>query len=98
MATTEIQLEENLGADHPKLQAFQKAVAAALRKRLQEADEVRAHHMFSRIFNCFFRENCLYDKYNSYYWHFKIYIDSEMKIYLEQFKANYKFQVKIQFS
>ena len=54
MATTEIQLEENLGADHPKLQAFQKAVAAALRKRLQEADEVRAHHMFSRIFNCFF--------------------------------------------
>ena len=63
MATTEVQLEENLGADHPKLQAFQKAVAAALRKRLQEADEVRAHHMFSRIFNCFFLKNCLYDKY-----------------------------------
>ena len=37
--TTETQLEENLGADHPKLQAFQKAVEAALRKRLQEADE-----------------------------------------------------------
>ena len=54
MATTEVELEENLGADHPKLQAFQKAVAAALRKRLQEADEVRAHHMFSRIFNCFY--------------------------------------------
>ena len=56
MATTEIELEENLGADHPKLQAFQKAVAAALRKRLQEADEVRAHHMFSRILNCFFEK------------------------------------------
>ena len=33
------QLEENLGADHPKLQAFQKAVEAALKKRLKEADE-----------------------------------------------------------
>ena len=37
--TTETQLEENLGADHPKLQAFQKAVEAALKKRLKEADE-----------------------------------------------------------
>ena len=65
MATTEIQLEENLGADHPKLQAFQKAVAAALRKRLQEADEVRVHHMFSRIFYCFFEKNVFAMKYNS---------------------------------
>ena len=31
--------EQNLGPDHPKLLAFQKAVEAALKKRLQEADE-----------------------------------------------------------
>ena len=40
MATTEtIEVEKNLGADHPKLLAFQKAVEIALTKRLQEADE-----------------------------------------------------------
>ena len=31
--------QQNLGPDHPKLLAFQKAVEAALKKRLQEADE-----------------------------------------------------------
>ncbi len=36
---TETQVEENLGADHPKLVAFQKAVEVALKKRLQEAEE-----------------------------------------------------------
>ena len=30
---TETQIEENLGPVHPKLQAFQKAVEAALKKR-----------------------------------------------------------------
>ena len=39
--TLEVSTEEqkNLGPDHPKLLAFQKAVEAALKKRLQEADE-----------------------------------------------------------
>ena len=88
MATTEIQLEENLGADHPKLQAFQKAVAAALRKRLQEADEVRAHHMFSRILDFLFvivfsrKKSCLFVQ-NKLYWHSIFYFDSEIKIRLE---------------
>ena len=37
MATTEtLEVERNLGADHPKLLAFQKAVEIALKKRLQE--------------------------------------------------------------
>jgi hypothetical protein len=96
MATTEIQLEENLGADHPKLQAFQKAVAAALRKRLQEADEGTVHHMLSRILNflnicnCFFeRKNCRYNA-NKLYWHF----DSYMKVHLEKIKTNDKFHGK----
>ena len=40
MATTQtLEVEKNLGPDHPKLLAFQKAVEAALKKRLQEADE-----------------------------------------------------------
>ena len=36
MATTETEIEEDLGANHPKLLAFQKAVEAVLKKRLQE--------------------------------------------------------------
>lgn len=39
MATTETQIEEHLGVNHPKLEAFQKAVEAVLKKRLLEADE-----------------------------------------------------------
>ena len=35
----ETEIVEDLGVDHPKLEAFQKAVEAILKKRLQEADE-----------------------------------------------------------
>ena len=35
MASIETEIVENLGTDHPKLEAFQKAVEIALLKRLQ---------------------------------------------------------------